>query len=79
MSGANPSLDDLRRDEELKPFLSNFVDASSVDSIAAARALKKLIKGISERQNSISADGLDVGPVSDCFLSTSDGIKNINQ
>jgi hypothetical protein len=79
VSGANPSLDDLRQDEELKPFLSNFVDASSVDSIAAARALKKLIKGINDRQNSISADGLDVGPVSDCFLSTLDGIKNINQ
>jgi len=79
VSGTNPALDDLRQDEELTPFLSNFVDASSVDSIAAARALKKLIKGISDRQNSISADGLDVGPVSDCFLSTPDGIKNINQ
>lgn len=79
VSGTNPALNDLREDEELKPFLSNFVDAASVDSIAAARALKKLIKGISERQNSVSADGLDVGPVSDCFLSTTDGIKNINQ
>ena len=79
VSGTNPALDDLRQDEELKPFLSNFVDAASVDSIAAARALKKLIKGISDRQNSVSAEGLDVGPVSDCFLSTSDGIKNINQ
>jgi len=77
--GTNPALDDLRQDEELKPFLSNFVDAVSVDSIAAARALKKLIKGISDRQNYVSADGLDVGPLSDCFLSTSDGIKNINQ
>ena len=79
VSGTDPNLDDMRHDEELKPFLSNFVDAASVDSIAAARALKKLIKGISERQNLISADGLDVGPVSDCFLSTLDGIKNINQ
>ena len=79
VSGTNPALNDMREDEELKPFLSNFVDAASVDSIAAARALKKLIKGISDRQNSISADGLDVGPVSDCFLSTPDGIKNINQ
>jgi len=69
----------MREDEELKPFLSNFVDAVSVDSIAAARALKKLIKGISDKQTAVSADGLDVGPVSDCFLSTSDGIKNINQ
>ena len=77
--GTNPALDDLRQDEELKPFLNNFVDAASVDSIAAARALKKLIKGISDRQNYVSADGLDVGPLSDCFLSTSDGIKNINQ
>lgn len=79
VAGTDPSLDDLRHDEELKPFLSNFVDAASVDSIAAARALKKLIKAISDRQSSISADGLDVGPVSDCFLSTTDGIKNINQ
>jgi len=79
VSGTNPALDDLRQDEELKPFLSNFVDAASVDPIAAARALKKLIKGISDRQNSVSADGLDVGPISDCFLSTPDGIKNINQ
>ena len=79
VSGTNPALDDLRQDEELKPFLNNFVDAASVDSIPAARALKKLIKAISDRQNSISADGLDVGPVSDCFLSTTDGIKNINQ
>jgi len=79
VSGTNPALDDLRQDEELKPFLSNFVDAASVDSIAAARELKKLIKGISDKQTAVSADGLDVGPVSDCFLSTSDGIKNINQ
>jgi len=79
VAGTDPSLDDLRHDEELKPFLSNFVDAASVDSIAAARALKKLIRAISDRQSSISADGLDVGPVSDCFLSTTDGIKNINQ
>jgi hypothetical protein len=79
VSGSNPALDDLRQDEELKPFLSNFVDAASVDSIAAARALKKLIKGISDRQISVSSDGLDVGPISDCFLSTADGIKNINQ
>jgi len=79
VSGTNPALNDMREDEELKPFLSNFVDAASVDSIAAARALKKLIKGISDRQTAVSADGLDVGPVSDCFLSTSDGIKNINQ
>ena len=79
VSGTNPALNDLREDEELKPFLSNFVDAASVDSIAAARALKKLIKAISDKQTVVSADGLDVGPVSDCFLSTSDGIKNINQ
>lgn len=78
-TGTDPTLDDLRQDEELKPFLTSFVDALSVDSIAAARALKKLIKGISDRQNSISANGLDVGPVSDCFLGTTDGIKNINQ
>jgi hypothetical protein len=79
VAGTNPNLDDLRQDEELKPFLGDFVDAAAVDSIAAARALKKLIRGISDRQNSISAGGLDVGPVSDCFLSTADGIKNINQ
>jgi hypothetical protein len=79
VSGTDPDLDDLRRDEELKPFLSNFVDAASVDSIAAARALKKLIRGISEKQSSINPDGLDVGPFSDCFLGTADGIKNINQ
>jgi len=79
VAGTDPNLDDLRQDDELKPFLGNFVDAASVDSIAAARALKKLIKGISDRQNFVSADGLDVGPVSDCFLSTADGIKNINQ
>jgi len=79
VSNTDPNLDDLRQDEELKPFLSNFVDADSVDSIAAVRALKKLIKGISEKQKFVSADGLDVGPVSDCFLSTTDGIKNTNQ
>ena len=78
-SGANPALYDLRKDEELRPFLTDFQDASSTDSIAAARALKKLIRAISERQNSISPDGLDVGPISDCFLGTLDGIKNINQ
>jgi hypothetical protein len=78
-SGTDPSLDDLRQDEDLKPYLSNFIDSAYVDSIAAARALKKLIKAISDRQNLISVDGLDVGPVSDCFLSTTDGIKNINQ
>ena len=78
-AGTDPKFEDLRQDEELKPFLTNFVDAASVDSIAAARAVKKLIKAISDRQNLISVDGLDVGPVSDCFLSTTDGIKNINQ
>jgi len=79
VAGTDPNLDDLRQDEELKPFLTRFVDAASVDSIAAVRALKKLIRGISDKQNFVSTDGLDVGPVSDCFLSTTDGIKNINQ
>jgi hypothetical protein len=79
VSGTDPNLDDLRQDEELKPFLTNFVDAASIDSIAAVRALKKLIKGISDKQKLVSPDGLDVGPLSDCFLSTTDGIKNINQ
>jgi hypothetical protein len=78
-AGTDPGLDDVRQDDELKLFLSNFVDAASIDSIAATRSIKKLIRLISERQNSISADGLDVGPVSDCFLGTPDGIKNINQ
>lgn len=79
LSGTDPNLDDLRRDEELKPFLTNFVDAASVDSITAARALKKLIRGISENQKAVQPDGLDVGPTSDCFLGTADGIKNIDQ
>ena len=79
VAGTDPRLDDLRNDEELKPFLNRFVDAASLDSIAATRSLKKLIKGISDRQNAVSPDGLDVGPVSDCFLGTSDGVKNINQ
>jgi len=78
-AGTDPSLDDLRQDDELKPFLSNFVDAAAVDSIAATRSIKKLIRLISERQNSIHAGGLDVGPVSDCFVGTPDGIKSINQ
>jgi hypothetical protein len=78
-AGTDPGLDDVRQDDELKPFLSNFVEAASIDSIAATRSIKKLIRLISERQNSISAGGLDVGPVSDCFLGTPDGIKNINQ
>jgi hypothetical protein len=78
-AGTNPDLDDLRHDDELRPFLTNFVDANTVDSIAAARVLKKLIRSISERQLLISPDGLDVGPVSDCYLGAADGIKNINQ
>ena len=78
-AGTDPRFDDLRQDDELKPFLSTFADAESVDPIAAARSLKKLIREISDRQNSLSPDGLDVGPASDCFLGTPDGIKNINQ
>lgn len=78
-AGTDPALDDVRQDDELKPFLSNFVDAATIDSIAATRSTKKLIRLISERQASLSADGLDIGPVSDCFLGTPDGIKNINQ
>jgi hypothetical protein len=78
-TGTDPRFEDLRQDDELQPFLSKFADAESVDPIAAARSLKKLIREISDRQNSLSADGLDVGPVSDCFLGTPDGIKNINQ
>ena len=78
-AGMDPSLEDLRQDDELKPFLTAFVDAETVDAVAATRALKKLIRQISDRQNTISKDGLDVGPDSDCFLGTLDGIKNINQ
>jgi hypothetical protein len=78
-AGTDPRFEDLRQDDELKPFLGKFVDAESIDPIAAVRSLKKLIREISERQNSLSPDGLDVGPVSDCFLGTPDGIKNIDQ
>jgi hypothetical protein len=79
VAGKDPSPDDLRQDNELKPFLTDFVDADSIDSIAATRSIKKLIRQISERQNLLNAGGLDVGPASDCFLGTLDGIKNINQ
>jgi len=79
VAGKDPSQDDLRQDNELKPFLTDFVDADSIDSIAATRSIKKLIRQISERQNLLNAGGLDVGPASDCFLGTLDGIKNINQ
>jgi hypothetical protein len=78
-TGTDPRFEDLRQDDELKPFLSKFEDAESVDPITAVRSLKKLIREISDRQDSLSPDGLDVGPVSDCFLGTPDGIKNINQ
>jgi hypothetical protein len=79
LAGKDPSPDDLRQDDELKPFLTEFAGADSIDSIAATRSLKKLIRQISERQNLLNAEGLDVGPESDCFLGTLDGIKNINQ
>jgi len=79
VAGKDPSPDDLRQDNELKPFLTDFVDADSIDSIAATRSIKKLIRQISERQNLLNAGGLDVGPASDCFLGTLDGIKNIDQ
>lgn len=79
VAGKDPSPDDLRQDDELKPFLTEFVDADSIDAVAATRSIKKLIRQISERQNSLNAGGLDVGPDSDCFLGTLDGIKNINQ
>ena len=79
VSGSDPNFDDLRQDEELRPFLNNFVDAASIDAIAATRSIKKLIRQISDRQNSMNPDGLDVGPDSDCFLGTADGINNINQ
>ncbi len=78
-AGTDPRFEDLRQDDELKPFLSKFADAESIDPIAAARSLKKLIREISDRQDFLNPDGLDVGPVSDCFLGTPDGIKNINQ
>src|SRR5216683_2620538 len=77
VAGNDPSPDDLRQDNELKPFLTDFVDADSIDSIAATRSIKKLIRRISERQTLLNSSGLDVGPVSDCFLGTLDGIKNI--
>jgi len=79
VAGKDPSPDDLRQDIELKPFLTDFVDAGTLDSVAATRSLKKLIRQISERQNLLNPGGLDVGPASDCFLGTLDGIKNINQ
>lgn len=77
--GTDPRFEDLRQDDELKPFLARFTEAESVDPIAAVRSIKKLIREISDRQDSLSPDGLDVGPVSDCFLGTPDGIKNIDQ
>jgi len=79
VDGTDPRFDDLRNDEELSPFLTRFIDAASLDSIAATRSLKKLIRAISERQNFVNPGGLGVGPVSDCFLGTNDGVKNINQ
>lgn len=79
VAGKDPSPDDLRQDGELKPFLTEFADADSIDAIAATRSIKKLIRQISERQSLLNAGGLDVGPDSDCFLGTLDGIKNINQ
>lgn len=78
-AGTDPRFEDLRQDDELKPFLGKFTDAESIDPIAAVRSIKKLIREISNRQDSLSPDGLDVGPVSDCFLGTPDGIKNIDQ
>ncbi|HEV2201800.1 MAG TPA: hypothetical protein VGR73_18425 [Bryobacteraceae bacterium] len=78
-AGTDSRFEDLRQDDELKPFLSKFTEAESVDPIAAVRSIKKLIREISNRQDSLNPDGLDVGPVSDCFLGTPDGIKNIDQ
>ena len=77
--GTDPRFDDIRGDEELKPFLSHFVDASEVDAIAATHSMKKLIRIISERQDALYPGGLDVGPSSDCFLGTLNGIEYINQ
>jgi hypothetical protein len=60
----------------LKPFLTDFVNADSVDAMAATRAIKKLIRIVSEKRDSVRDIG--VGPESDCFLLAKGGVRGMN-
>jgi hypothetical protein len=77
-SGEKVGFQEFRRDPELKPFLSAFVDKDFIDPLQATRAMKKLIRIISEKQDLVKTGGVDVGPESDCFLLATGGARDMN-
>ena len=52
------------------------MNADSVDAMAATRAIKKLIRIVSEKRDSVRDIG--VGPESDCFLLAKGGVRGMN-
>ena len=62
----------------MKPFLTDFVDADSLDALPTTRAIKVLILKISETQDFVRA-GIGVGPESDCLLLANGGVRDMNQ
>jgi hypothetical protein len=77
-SGENKEFDEVRLDPTLKPFLTDFVDADSLDPLPTTRAIKVLIRKISEKQDFVRA-GIGVGPESDCLLLANSGVRDMNQ
>jgi hypothetical protein len=77
-SGEKKEFDEVRLDPALKPFLTDFVDADSLDALPTTRAIKVLIRKISEKQDFVRA-GIGVGPESDCFLLANGGVRDMNQ
>jgi hypothetical protein len=77
-SGEKKEFDEVRLDPALKPFLTDFVDADSLDALPTTRAIKVLIRKISEKQDFVRA-GIGVGPESDCLLLAGGGVRDMNQ
>lgn len=77
-SGENKEFDEVRLDPALKPFLSDFVDADSLEALPTTRAIQLLIRRISETQDFVRP-GIGVGPKSDCLLLGNGGVRDMNQ
>jgi hypothetical protein len=76
--GKMPDFDAIRKDTTLRIFLSDNLGKDSVSGLSATASIKRLITIISEKQDLVGAD-INVGPTSDCFLLSTDGVKDMNE
>ncbi len=76
-SSEDETFKSIRESPEFKPFLTDFVSSEFLEPIQTTRIIKRLIKTISENQDSVRA-GIGVGPTSDCFLLHKKGVRDMN-